>query len=187
MTTPDGAETYGPYACALTPAEAEIAAARFGLRSALRGGLIASHLAPLATITLAMLFATILALTGFISRRAGEATILLAAAAYMIQRLATHWQIRRARKAGWAAMANLGAEGAPTATLDRNGVTLEAGGQARRLDYADCDEAEDAGGFIYLWPHDGAPVVLPTRALAEGEAQRLLARVRKHIDENRRR
>ncbi len=88
MTAGDGAGSFGPYAFALTPAEAEAAAARFGLRVALRGGLIASHLAPLAIFILAMLFASILALAGFIGRRAAEATILLAAAAFMIQRLA---------------------------------------------------------------------------------------------------
>ena len=185
MTARDNAETFGPYACALTPAEAEAAAARFGLRSALRGGLIASHLAPLAMMILAMLFASILALTGFTSRRSGEATILLAAAAYMVQRLATHRRIHRARRAGRAAMAKLGAEGALTATLDHYGVTLAGGGGVRRLEYTDCDEAEDAGGFLYLWPRDGAPVVLPTRALADGEAPRLLARIKGRIDENR--
>ena len=77
MTAGDGAGSFGPYAFALTPAEAEAAAARFGLRVALRGGLIASHLAPLAIFILAMLFASILALAGFIGRRAAEATILL--------------------------------------------------------------------------------------------------------------
>ena len=50
------------------------------------------------------LFASILALTGFIGRRAGEATVLLAAAAFMIQRLATHWRIRRARALGRTAI-----------------------------------------------------------------------------------
>ncbi len=181
MTARDRAESFGPYACALTPAEAEAAAARFGLRSGLRGGLTASHLAPLATFILAMLFASILALTAFISRRAGEATVLLAAAAFMIQRMATHWRIERARSAGRAAIASLEAEGALTATIDDDGVTLAGGGRPRRLDYADCEEAEDAGGLIYLWPRDGAPIVLPARALADGEAAGLLARIKGRI------
>ena len=121
MTARGDAESFGPYAFTLSPAEAEAAAARFGLRSALRGGLIASHLAPLAAFMLVMLFASILALTGFISRRAGEATVLLAAAAFMIQRLATHWRIRRTRASGRTAIASLAADGALTATDRRCG------------------------------------------------------------------
>ena len=39
MTTAGDADSFGPYAFALAPAEAEAAAARFGLRVALRGGL----------------------------------------------------------------------------------------------------------------------------------------------------
>ena len=60
----------------------------------LKGGLLASHVAPLTAFALIMAFASVLALTGLISRRAGEATIILAAAAFMIQRLANHWRIR---------------------------------------------------------------------------------------------
>ena len=76
--------SFGPYAFTLAPAEAEAAAARAGLRAALRRGLLASHIAPLTAFALIMAFAAVLALTGLISRRAGEATILLAAAAFMI-------------------------------------------------------------------------------------------------------
>ena len=94
-----------------------------------------------------MVFASILALTGFIGRRAGEATVLLAAAAFMIQRLATHWRISRARALGRTAIGSLAAEGALSASVDRAGVTLAGGGRSRRLDYADCEDAEDAGGL----------------------------------------
>ena len=171
----------GPYAFTLAPAETEAAAARFGLRSALKGGLMRSHLAPLAAFTLVLLFASILTLTGFISRRAGELTLILAAAIFMVQRAATRWRIRRARSSGKAALASLQSDGELTTTIDDDGVTLAGAGRRRRLDFADCDEAEDAGGLIYLWPREGAPIVLPTRALGEGEAARLLARLRRRI------
>jgi hypothetical protein len=184
MSAGDGAGSFGPYAFALTPAEAEAAAARFGLRSALRGGLIANHLAPLAIFILLMLFASILALAGFIGRRAAEATILFAAAAFMIQRLATHRRIQRARRSGRGAIASLEA-GALTVTVEDDGVAFTGAKRARRLAYADCEDAEDAGGLLYLWPRDGAPIVLPTRALADGEAARLLERIRGRIGEKK--
>ena len=94
MTADRRSDSFGPYAFTLAPAEAEAAAARSGLRTALKGGLLASHVAPLTAFALVMAFASVLALTGLISRRAGEATIILAAAAFMIQRLVTHWRIR---------------------------------------------------------------------------------------------
>ena len=131
------------------------------------------------------MFASILALTGFISRRAGEATVLLAAAAFMIQRLATHWRIVRARKLGRTAIANLAEDGALSARIDDTGVTLEGGGRSRRLDYADCEEAEDAGGLVYFWPRDGAPVVLPSRTLGDGDAGRIVAQARRRITSQR--
>jgi hypothetical protein len=181
MTASADAESFGPYAFTLSAAETEAAAARFGLRAALRGGLIARHLAPLAAFALILLYASMLALTGFIGRRAGEATILLAAAAFMIQRLATHWRICRARNVGRTAIASVKADGALTARIDEGGVTLEGGGRSRRLDYADCEEAEDAGGLIYLWPRHGVPIVLPARALGDGEALRLVAQIKRRI------
>jgi len=172
---------FGPYAFALSRAEAEAAAARFGLRAAFRGGLVRRHLAPLAAFALVLLFASILALAGFISRRAGEATILLAAAAFMIQRLAAHWRIRSACNLGRRAVAGLKANRSLTARLDDTGVTLAGDGQSRRLDFADCEEAEDAGGLIYLWPHEGEPIVLPARALEDGEAARLVTGINRRI------
>ena len=87
MTADCRSNSFGPYAFTLAPAEAEAAAARLGLRVALRGGLLARHLAPLAAFAAILVFASVLAVTGLISRRAGEATLILAAAAFMIQRL----------------------------------------------------------------------------------------------------
>jgi hypothetical protein len=178
--TPDcrGPELFGPYAFALAPAEAEAAAARAGLRLALRGGLLARHLAPLTAFALVIAFASVLALTRLISRRAGEATLIVAAAAFMIQRLTNHWRIRRARREGRAAIARFQSAGALTATFDNDALSLDVDGWTQRLCYADCEEAEDAGGLIYVWPRDGAPIVVPTRALADAEeAARLIARL----------
>jgi hypothetical protein len=178
MTAGSGCESFGPYAFTLAPAEAEAAAARAGLRLALRGGLLARHLAPLTAFALVIVFASVLALTGLISRRAGEATLILAAAGFMIQRLANHWRIRRARREGRAAIARLQSAGALTATFENDALTLDVDGRVERLCYADCEEAEDAGGLIYVWLREGAPIVVPTRALADpDEAARLMSRL----------
>ncbi|HXE23998.1 MAG TPA: hypothetical protein VN637_03845, partial [Roseiarcus sp.] len=131
--------------------------------------------------------ASALALTGLISGRAGEMTIILAAAAFMIQRLATHWRIRRARREGRAAIARLQSAGAVTANFGDESLTLDADGRTLSLAYADCEEAEDAGGLIYVWPRNGAPIVVPTRALAHAEeAARLVSRLSGRIGDARR-
>jgi hypothetical protein len=178
MTAGRRSESFGPYAFTLTPAEAEAAAARAGLRLALRGGLLARHLAPLTAFALIIVFASVLALTGLVSRRAGEATLILAAAAFMMQRLANHWRIRRARREGHSAIARLQSAGALTATFGNDALTLDVDGRMERLCYAECEEAEDAGGLIYVWLREGAPIVVPTRALADpDEAARLMSRL----------
>jgi hypothetical protein len=177
--TPDcRSESFGPYAYTIAPAEAEAAAARAGLRLALKGGLLARHMAPLTAFALIIAFASVLALTGLISRRSGEATLILAAAAFMIQRLANHWRIRRARLEGRAAIARLHSAGALTATFESDALSLEVDGRPQRLRYAEFEGAEDAGGLIYVWLRDGAPIVVPTRALADAEeAARLMSRL----------
>ena len=178
--------SFGPYAFTLAPAEAEAAAARAGLRMALKGGLLASHVAPLTAFALVMAFATVLALTGLISRRAGEATIILAAAAFMIQRLASHWRIRRARGDGQAAIGRLQSAGALKATFGDEALSFDMDGRTLNLRYADCEQAEDTGGLIYIWPRNGVPIVLPTRALADAEeAARLLSRLSARIGNGR--
>jgi hypothetical protein len=184
MTADRGCELAGPYAFTLAPAEVEAAAARAGLRLALKGGLLAHHLAPLTAFALIIVFASVLALTGLISRRAGEATLILAAAAFMIQRLTNHWRIRRARREGRSAMARLEAAGALKATFENDALTLDVDGRIERVCYADCEAAEDAGGLIYVWPRAGAPIVVPTRALANAEeASRLMSRLSARIRE----
>ena len=131
---------------------------------------------PGTAFALILVFASALAVTGLISRRAGEATLILAAAAFMIQRLATHWRIRRARREGRAAIARLRSAGALTASFDSDSLSLDVDGRTQHLSYSDCEEAEDAGGLIYVWLRDGVPIVVPTRALADvGEAARLVS------------
>jgi hypothetical protein len=180
-------DSFGPYAFTLAPAEAEAAAARAGLRTVLKGGLLASHVAPLTAFALVTAFASVLALTGLISRRAGEATILLAAAAFMIQRLANHWRIRSARSKGRAAIGRLQSASALTATFGDETLSFDVDGRTLNLRYADCEQAEDAGGLIYVWPRNGVPIVVPTRAVADAEeAARLLSRLSARIGNERR-
>ena len=186
MTADRLRDSFGPYAFTLAPAEAEAAAARAGLRTALKGGLLTSHVEPLTAFALVMAFATVLALTGLISRRSGEATILLAAAAFMIQRLASHWRIRRARSDGRAAIGPLRSAGALKATFGDEALSFDMDGRTFNLRYADCEQAEDAGGLIYIWPRNGVPIVVPTRALADAEeAARLLSRLSARIGNER--
>jgi hypothetical protein len=182
MTTDRLPDSFGPYAFTLLPAEAEAAAARLGLRTALRGGLLTSHVAPLSAFVLIMAFATVLALTGLISRRSGEATILLAAAAFMIQRLASHWRISRARSDGKAAIGRLQSVSAVTATFGDEALSFDMDGRTTNLLYADCEQVEDAGGLIYVWPRNGSPIVAPTRVMADAEeAERLVSHLSARI------
>jgi hypothetical protein len=187
MTADRSHDSFGPYAFTLAPAEAEAAAARAGLRTSLKGGLLTSHVAPLTAFALVMAFAAVLALTGLISRRAGEATIILAAAAFMIQRLASHWRIRRARSDGRAAIGPLRSAGALKATFGDEALSFDVDGRTLNLRYADCEQAEDAGGLIYVWPRNGVPIVVPTRTMADAEeAARLLSRLSARIENERR-
>jgi hypothetical protein len=187
MTAAGQSDCFGPYAFTLKPAEAEAAAARAGLRRVLKGGLLTSHIAPLTAFALVMAFASVLALTGLISRRAGEATIILAAAAFMIQRLANHWRIRSARNEGQAAIGRLQSASVVTASFGDETLSFDVDGRTLNLRYADCEQAEDAGGLIYVWPRNGAPIVAPTRALANaGEAARLLSHLSARIGNDRR-
>ena len=182
MTTEGGANSFGPYAFTLSPAEAHAAAARSGLRRALKGGMLANHVAPLTAFALVMAFATLLALTGLIGRRVGEATILLAAVAFMIQRLTSHWRIHRACSEGQAAIAQLQSAGVLTAMFDDETLSLDIDGRTFFVRYADCEDAEDAGGLIYVWLRRGGTIVVPTRAVANAdEAARLISCLYGHM------
>jgi hypothetical protein len=186
MTADGGSDSFGPYAFTLAPAEAEAAAARAGLRRALKGGLLISHAAPLTAFALIMAFASALALTGLISRRAGEATLILAAALFMIQRLFTHWRISSARREGRAAIGAFQSAGVLTATFGDETLSFDVDGRTLSLRYAECEAAEDAGGLIYVWPRAGAPIVVPTRALSSAnEAARLVSRLSGRIGDGR--
>ena len=188
MTTSFRPDSYGPYAFTLGPREAEVAAERLGLRTALKGRLIARHAAPLAAFTLTLFFASILALCGLIGRRTGEATILLAAAAFMVHRAIARWRIRRARRGGKQRIAELHSAGPLSVAFDEDAVSLDGGGLAVRVCYGDCEDAESAGGLIYVWPRHGLPIVVPIRAVGDAdEATRIVARLVRRIRRSRRR
>jgi hypothetical protein len=174
----DAAGSHGPYEFTLEPAEIDGIAARYGLRTALGGGLTASHHAPLAAFVLTLLFAAILATTGLITRRAGEIAFLIAALAFMIQRLVTHRRIWRTRNSGRAEVERLLKGRAVTMTIEDSAIRESGGAASRALLFADCQEAEESGGLVYIWGRDGAPFVLPGRVLPEGEAARIVARVK---------
>jgi hypothetical protein len=168
--TPAGA-AFGPYVFSLTAEETRVAAARAGLRRALAGGLIARHLAPLAAFTLALLFIAILALTGFVPRRPAEAALLIAAAAFLIQRMATRRRFYRLRRLAASEIEALGAAEQLVLSVGETSLRLEGASAPMTWEFADCLEAEDAGGLVYLWPRQGAPAIAPTRVFRDaGEA-----------------
>ena len=160
-----------PVTFEFTEAEAETAASRATLRQALGAGLLQRHVAPLAAFVLLMLFVAILAFTGLLARRPAEIVILIAAAAYMIQRLASRRQFARARRECAAAMAAWRAAGPLTLSFDAAGAALTGANAARwEWTFAPDGEAEDAGGMIYLWPPRGAPLCAPSRAFEDSAA-----------------
>jgi len=160
---------FGPYAFSLTADEAQIAAARVGLRRALAGGLTAAHFAPLAAFILAILFVAILALTGLLGRRPAEAALLICAAAFLVQRLVTRRRFFVSRRLAEAEIESLRAAGPLTLTVEADGLRLDGLAAPMRWPFADCVEAEDAGGFVYLWPRQGAPAIAPARIFHDPE------------------
>jgi hypothetical protein len=154
---------FGPYAFSLTADEARIVAARAGLRRALAGGLTAAHFAPLAAFVLAILFVAILALTGLLGRRPAEAALLICAAAFLVQRLVTRRRFFASRRLAEAEIESLRVAGPLTLVIETDGLRLDGSAAPIRWPFADCLEAEDAGGFVYLWPRQGAPAIAPTR------------------------
>ena len=180
-------DSCGPYAFTLDPGEAEVAGERLGLRIALKGQFISRHAAPLAAFGLTLLFASILAWSGLIGRRAGEATIILAAAAFMAHRAAARWRIWRARRRGKEQIAELQSAGPLTVVFGEDAVLLRGGGMNVRLSYDDCEDAESAGGLIYVWPRRGVPIVAPIRALGDAEeGKRIVAGLLRRIRRSRR-
>ena len=127
MSESPPAPRFGPYVFALTEDETCVAAARFGLRRALAGRLTSAHLAPLAAFVLAIFFTAILALTGLVGRRGGEAALLLAIAAFMVQRLTT---LRRFAAARRARLAEIDLRGGSSSASTGRALALTA--RARR-------------------------------------------------------
>jgi hypothetical protein len=164
------AADFGPYAFALTEDEARIAAARSGLRRALAGGLTAAHFAPLAAFVLAIAFTAILATTGLVSRRFGEIALLLAAAAFLVQRLTARRRFAAARRASQAEIDAMRVAGGLVLNVDETGLGFGGVSPPARWNFADCLDVEDAGGLIYLWPRSGPPAIAPTRVFANAEA-----------------
>ncbi|WP_158816198.1 hypothetical protein [Methylocapsa sp. S129] len=172
----------GPYSFTLTPEEAKTAASRAGLRSVLAGRLSRNHVAPLVAFALFVAFVVILTLTGLIARRFGEGALILAAIAFMAARMAAHWRLRGAQKSNLAAMTALQEAGQVVVRLDDSGLRMESAGGSRQFAFADCDEAEEAGGIIYLWRRQGAPAFIPAHAFAGDQAaQEFLAFLRDGI------
>ncbi|THD42031.1 MAG: hypothetical protein E7774_16840 [Bradyrhizobium sp.] len=169
---------FGPYVFTLTAEEAQCAAARAGLRGALAGGLIARHLAPLAAFVLAILFTAILALTGFIPRRPAEAILLLAAAGFLTQRLIDRRRFFRLRRVAAKEIEAQRVAGPLTLIVGEAGLRLEGDAAPIHWEFADCIEAEDAGGLIYLWPRLGAPAIAPTRVFHDADEA---ARFTRHL------
>lgn len=161
-----------PCSFALTPQEAQIAASRAGLRAGLSGGLSLTLVAPLVGFVLFVAFVAILTATGLLGRRLGEAALIIGALAFMASRMAAHWRLRGARKSSFAAVAAWREAGEATARLDDSGLYLENAMRSRYLAFAECDEAEDAGGIIYLWPRNGDPAFIPARAFPNEQAAR---------------
>ena len=55
-------------------------------------------------------------------------------------------------------------------SVDETGLGLAGAAPPARWNFADCLEAEDAGGLVYLWPRSGSPAIVPTRVFAGAAA-----------------
>jgi len=168
----------GPLLFDLSADEARIGAARAGFRASLRQRFSFWHVAPLVGFVLSITFSAILALTGLIGRRMGEAIILVAAIAFMATRLLAHWRLRRAQS---RAPSNP-LDGPVRVVADASGLTLYAAAGERRFDYRACREVEATQGLIYLWSDSDAPAIIPARAFSsEAAADRFVAMLREGI------
>jgi uncharacterized MAPEG superfamily protein len=172
----------GPYCFVLSQEEAKTTAARAALRATLAGRLSRNHVAPLAAFALFLAFVAILTFTGLLGRRFGEAALLLAAIAFMASRMVAHWRLRGAQKTSLAAAIALHQGGKTLVRIEDSGLMFENAGRSHWLAFADCEEAENAGGIVYLWPRRGEPALIPAQAFAnEQAAQEFLEWVRLEI------
>jgi len=148
----------------LTPEEASVAASRAAWRASLQGGLLAQHVAPLATFALALLFTAVLGWTGLIARRTAEIGLLVAAAAYMSYRLWSRRRFFAARRTANVWVEALRAAAPLRLAFEETGLSLDAAGSARQWRFADGLEIEEVAGLVYVWPKRGAPLIWPIRA-----------------------
>jgi hypothetical protein len=146
----------------LTEAEAEIAGARAAWRLWLARGLGARHVAPLAGFALAITAIAALGLSGGVTRRTAEMSLILAAAAFMALQLWTQRGLAAARQQGAAIGGALRSAGLVRLTLDEDSFTF--GAPPSVLRFADGLEIEATADLIYVWPRVGAPLVWPRRA-----------------------
>jgi hypothetical protein len=73
------------------------------------------------------------------------------------------------RRLAEAEIESLRAAGALTLTVEADGLRLDGLVAPMRWPFADCLEAEDAGGLVYLWPRQGAPAIAPARIFHDQE------------------
>jgi hypothetical protein len=159
----------GPFVFHLSEEEARIGAARGRFRDALRRRFALRHVAPLVAFFLAMLFTATLALAGLMSRRLADAILILAAIAFMINRLWSHWRLRQAQSDPGNAPHAITA-GSTKLWLDASGLSLQTASGVRRFDYRACRDAETTGDLIYLWSNRDEPAIIPMRAFANQQA-----------------
>jgi len=177
------AKGFGPYRFTLTEAEARAAAARLALRHGLGARFERDYVAPLVLFVLLLVFVAILGFTGLINRRLAEAALLVGAILFLAARAVAHWRLRRVQQRAKSAVDRVAATGDTRLAVDDGGLTIGAGNESQRRSFHELNEAEDAGGVIYLWRKtDWAPIVIPARIFAdEAEAGRFLAFARARI------
>jgi hypothetical protein len=177
---------FGPYRFALTEEEARVATARLALRYGLSRRFERDYVAPLVLFVLLLIFVTVLAFSGLISRRLAEAALLIGAVIFLATRFSAHWRLHRAQRVAKGVVDGITAAGETSFTVDENGLAFGClgGRPARRDAFSDFAEADDAGGVIYLWRLNkkSAPIVIPTRIFTDAtEVEKFLAFVRARL------
>ena len=147
----------------LTEAEAGIAGARTAWRLWLARGLRARHVAALGGFALAITAIAALGLSGAVTRRAAEISLLLAAATFMMLQMRRRRGLAGARRQGAVMASALRHAGLVRLTLDDDGFTLETNPPSI-LRFADGLEIDATTDLIYVWPRTGTPLVWPRRA-----------------------
>ena len=176
---------FGPYHFVLTDEEARVATARVALQYGLSRRFERDYVAPLVLFVLLLVFVTILAFSGLISRRFAEAALLIGAVIFLASRFLAHWRLRRAQILAKGLVDQMKAAGEASLAIDENGVIFNSmsAGDARRYAFLDLTSAEDAGGVIYLWALGQAnPLIIPTRIFADAdEADKFLGLVKTRL------